>query len=71
MPTVLKLLGQDIPDHIEGRVLEESSKGWNSEIISETYKYEASLETDVGKYFQEITVSCVGDTKYVDQGNAW
>ena len=24
-----------------------------------------------GKYFQEITVSCVGDTKYVDQGNAW
>lgn len=71
LPTVLKLLGQDIPEHIEGRVLEEGFKGWNSEIISETYKYEASLETDVGKYFQEITVSCVGDTKYVDQGNAW
>lgn len=71
LPTVLKLLGQGIPDYIEGRILEEGFKGLDPEIISETYKYEASLETKAGKYFQEITVSCVGDSKYVDQGNAW
>jgi arylsulfatase A-like enzyme len=71
LPTILTILGQDIPDHVEGRVLEESFRETNSEVISVAHKYDASLTTNQATYFQEITVSFVGDSKYIDEGNSW
>ena len=71
LPTVLSILGQEIPPHIEGRILEESFKGSDNEIISEMEVYEASLSTELGTYSQEITVSSVGQSRYVDEGKSW
>jgi len=71
LPTILTILGQGIPDYVEGRILEESFRETNSEVISVTQKYDASLTTNQVTYFQEITVSFVGDSKYIDEGNSW
>ena len=71
LPTILYILGQEIPDQVEGRILEESFKGSDNEIISETEIYEASLSTEFGTYSQEITISAVGQSRYVDEGKSW
>jgi len=71
LPTILTILGQDIPHYVEGRILEEGFRETNSEVISVAHKYDASLTTDQATYFQEITVSFVDDSKYIDEGNSW
>ena len=71
LPTILFLLGQEVPDHVEGRILEESLKGSDNEIISEMEVHEASLSTEFGTYSQEIKISSVGQSRYVDEGKSW
>ena len=51
--------------------MEESFKGSDNAIISEMEVYEASLSTELGTYSQEITVSSVGQSRYVDEGKSW
>jgi len=71
LPTILTILGQGIPDYVEGRILEESFRGSDNEIISEMKIHKASLSTEFGTYSQEITISSVGQTQYIDEGKSW
>ncbi len=71
LPTILSILGEEVPTHVEGRILEESFKGSENEIISEMKIHEASLSTEFGTYSQEITISSVGHTQYIDEGKSW
>ena len=66
LPTILSILGEELPAHVEGRILEESFKGSDNEIISEMKIHEASLSTEFGTYSQEITISSVGQTQYIE-----
>jgi predicted AlkP superfamily pyrophosphatase or phosphodiesterase len=69
-PTILRILGHDGGESMEGRVLEEAlADGSDSvETMSETHTAERKLEA--GVFRQHITVSKVGDTVYVDEGNS-
>ena len=71
LPTILSILGEELPAHVEGRILEESFKGSDNEIISEMKIHEASLSTEFGTYSQEITISSVGQTQYIEEGRSW
>ncbi len=71
LPTILSILGEELPAHVEGRILEESFKGSDNEIISEMKIHEASLSTEFGTYSQEITISAVGQTQYIEEGRSW
>jgi arylsulfatase A-like enzyme len=69
-PTVLSILGISSGEHLDGRVLREalvlgpepSAIDWSQE----SFQAERSLADKL--YRQEITISRVGDTTYVDQG---
>ena len=71
-PTILHLLGLPGGDAMDGRVLAEALAGgpnpdavdWSSEL----YSTERRLKEKV--YRQQIKLSVVGDTTYVDQGNS-
>ena len=71
-PTILRLLGIDLPDSMDGRVLEEAlvygppadEVEWSAE------SHTAERVVDGGVYRQRIAVSRVGATTYVDEGNA-
>ncbi len=71
-PTVLHALGLPGDDDMAGRVLAEAGEGSDGlpapVSTSETYKAERRLPG--GVYRQEITVTRVGDSIYVEQGNA-
>jgi arylsulfatase A-like enzyme len=71
-PTILRLLGISTDVHFDGRVLDEalaagadpSAVDWSTE----THRAERDLAA--GVYRQQITVSRVGATSYVDEGKA-
>jgi arylsulfatase A-like enzyme len=71
-PTILHVLGLSTDDPLDGRVLNEALDGgsapedlnWSSEI------HQAERAVEKGTYSQEITVSTVGTTAYVDGGRA-
>lgn len=67
-PTLLRLIGRPGAEGMDGRVLEEALAGgpdprevkWTSEVFT----------SHRGGYRQQVTVSRVGATAYVDEGNA-
>ena len=71
-PTILHLLGLDAPDSMDGRALEEAFTDgpapdeveWSSET------HDAERELTSGTYRQQIMVSRVGETTYVNEGSA-
>ena len=71
-PTILRLLGVAGGQPMDGRVLEEALKdgsvvgppSWSTEV------YSARRQVAGGVYGQEITVSRLGTTLYVDEGSA-
>jgi len=71
-PTILNLLGLPGGDAMDGRVLAEALAGgpdpetvdWSAEL----YNTERRLKEKV--YRQQIKLSVVGTTTYVDQGNS-
>ena len=70
-PTILHILGITPPDVIDGRILWETflstdkNPGWKSE----TQKIEATKKFPNGTWRQELKVSRVGSTIYLDEGN--
>lgn len=69
-PTTLRILGLPGGDSMDGRVLEEALADGPDpgSVNSTTEVYEAEREIDNGGYRQQITISKVGKTTYVDQG---
>jgi arylsulfatase A-like enzyme len=70
MPTVLHLLGYDIPASVEGRVLSEAfaHSPAQPELPVKTHTYSAEASTAVGVYRQHLTVTRVGPTTYLERG---
>ena len=70
-PTVLRLLGLPIPDDMDGRILVEALVGSPDSVewVSEAHTAERSL--DSVRYCQQVLVSKVGETVYLDEGNGW
>ena len=70
-PTVLELLGLPAPAEMDGRaVVEALARGPASvEWTTDVHATEARIQN--AAYRQEISVSRVGDTSYLDSGNAW
>ncbi len=71
-PTVLRVLGVDGPDSMDGRALAEAlvdGPGPGS-VISAAETHTAERPVAGGVYRQNITVTRVGTTAYVDEGNA-
>ncbi len=70
-PTVLNLLGLSVPDDMDGRVIVEvlgegqGSVEWRKKIHTSEVRIEGGL------YRQEVTLSSVGGTAYVDSGSGW
>ena len=71
-PTILSLLGLPGSDAMDGRVLAEALNGgpdpgtvdWSAELYSTERRLKEKM------YRQQIKLSVVGDTTYVDQGNS-
>ena len=70
-PTVLGLLGLPIPDDMNGRVIAEALVNGPDSVESTTDAHLAGREVLNGVYRQEITVSKVGGTVYLDSGSGW
>ena len=68
VPTILHLLGLPGGDEMDGRVLHEALVGGHesTEVESRTVTHVAEL----GDYRQEVSVTTVDDTAYLDEGNA-
>ena len=73
-PTILRILGIDSGSPMDGRVLEESLAGRSPgepAYASETYEAErVAPGSEGGRFRQQVVVSRVGETTYVDHGNA-
>ena len=70
LPTVLKLLDVPIPTNVEGRVLKESFLENEEKIVSTLTTHTASRSLPEGQYCQQLLVSNVNGTQYLEQGNA-
>jgi hypothetical protein len=70
MPTLLHLLGYDIPPSVEGRVLFEAfaHPAAAPELPVETRTYSAEAPTPAGLYRQQLSVTRVGATTYLERG---
>ncbi len=67
-PTILRILGISGGEEMRGRVLEEALAGGDDmDWTSEVHYAEFSLGEEI--YRQQIKVSTVGTTSYVDEGN--
>ena len=70
-PTILRILGLSGYGNMHGRVLEEALSGCSEmkeiDWRTETPRSEVNLGDDI--YRQEIQISTVGTTSYVDMGN--
>ena len=71
-PTALRILGLPGGESMDGRVLEEAlADGPDPDsVASNTETFHAERELGHARYRQEITMSSVGKTTYVDQGSA-
>ena len=70
LPTVLKLLDVPIPETVEGRVLNEALLENGEKIVSTLMTHTASRSLAEGQYIQQLLVSNVNGTLYLEQGNA-
>ena len=71
-PTILRILGITTAEAMDGRPLSEALDGGpnNNSVDRSTKVYKAERRVDGGVYQQQITVSRVGSTTYVDDGFA-
>ena len=71
-PTALRVLGLPGGESMDGRVLEEALAGGPDpdSVASSTETFSAERELGHSRYRQEITITSVGKTTYVDQGTA-
>ena len=71
-PTLLRVLGIPTDHTFDGRVIHEALVGGSSssdiDWLAETHR--ADRDVGVGIYRQEVTVSRVGQTRYIDEGKA-
>jgi arylsulfatase A-like enzyme len=67
-PTILSILGIKSANSLDGRVLSEAMKDGHSS-KSETETIEANKKFPSGRWRQELRVSRVGSTTYLDEGN--
>ena len=70
-PTVLRLLGIQAPDHMEGRALVEALADGKDSVDWSSTTHRAERKTSSGMYCQTVRVSTVGDTSYIDEGSGW
>ncbi len=72
LPTVLRIVGLDSREPVDGRVLEEALVGGpdSTEIqwTEETHRAETTVTG--GSYRQQVTVLKVGESVYIDEGRA-
>jgi predicted AlkP superfamily pyrophosphatase or phosphodiesterase len=68
-PTILRLLGLEPPQKLDGRVLAEAmeEKAERTEVLSKTMR--ATRKFLSGEWEQHLRVSLVGETVYIDEGN--
>ena len=67
-PTILSIVGIEPPSKMDGRVLSEAmTNGRNSK--SETETFGASKKFPGGTWRQHLTISRVGETSYLDEGD--
>jgi arylsulfatase A-like enzyme len=69
-PTILKILGYDGGESMDGRVLEEALVSGSGAVESSTETHAAERKLSSGVFRQQVTLSTVGQTVYVDEGNA-
>lgn len=70
MPTLLHLMGYDIPPRVDGRILHEALSRGNttSDLQMKTATYTAEHKTAAGLYQQHLTTTQVGSTTYLERG---
>ena len=69
LPTILDILGVELPRNINGRILKEAYKDTTNELVFERnlLKSERTIEDNVFK--QEIILSQLGGSIYIDEGS--
>ena len=70
-PTVLRLLGLPVPQHMEGRVLTEALAECENSVDWTSTTHRAERKSAAGTYCQTVRVSTVGNTSYLDEGSGW
>ena len=70
-PTVLRLLGLPIPDDMEGRTIVEALVDSPDTVETTTDAHTTGRDVLKGVYRQELTLSQVGSTVYLDSGSGW
>ena len=70
-PTALRLLGLPTPDDMDGRVLVEAMVGGPESVEWTSTSNSAERTLDGRMYCQQIRLSTVGTTTYLDEGNGW
>ena len=70
-PTVLELLGLPVPEDMDGRVIAEALANGPDSVESTTDSHLTGREILNGMYRQEITLSQVHSTVYLDSGSGW
>jgi arylsulfatase A-like enzyme len=71
-PTILHILGINVPQKMDGRVLSEAMINVNRVPVgrkAETKTIEAKKDFATGSWRQSLRISCVGSTIYLDEGN--
>ena len=68
-PTVLHLLGIQSPHKFDGRVLKEAMEGRPATIEPMSKTFEAHRKFSSGEWRQQLDISQVGETVYIDKGN--
>lgn len=70
MPTLLHVMGYDIPPRVDGRILHEALSRSNAilDLPVETRKYTTEHQTGGGLYQQHLTTTRVGGTTYLERG---
>lgn len=69
-PTILRVLGLRNVESMDGRVLEEALIDGEKTLKSKTETYSSERVLKSGVYRQYITLSTVGGTVYIDEGNS-
>ena len=70
-PTVLGLLGLTVPDDMEGRTIVEALVDSPDTVEATTDAHTTRRDVLKGVYRQELTLSQVGGTVYLDSGSGW
>ena len=70
-PTILRLLGLPVVEAMDGRALTEALATGPGSVDWTSTTHSAHRQLDDGMYCQQVRVSTVGQTTYLDEGNGW